>query len=575
MTVNIANVEVSTDNFAAWIGKTNQMIEAFRHQVVTVSNSSVSTTTGNAVIIGRFTSDILVANSSLRGGNNSTSNTLTIISNVVVSNVISVQGLKIQNTTANITISIPTAAQQANTQTFLHANGQYVYVDIQNTNNALYLGGVPAAEYMNIDANYIIDGIHTHNANIVINEALIANGSPGLNGYILKSTGTDVYWAEAPNASAGGSDTYVQFNDGTALGGVAGWSFNKTTNTYSLGNSTINSVSNSSTITLSNSTVTTTYSRNGLTVGISAVNSTVVSVGANVIVDATGLKIGNSTVNVVHSSAFSSYTNATHAVSINPISILIGNAAVYQLSNSSSISIANSTAMANLTMAGLAVGVISVNASSITAGANVLVNSNGISIGNSTANIVSNSTVISKNGASIIPFGQHTLWIPAGAITPRTSNGASASSYEMTTNKVMVRTLDFDSTSEEFGQFSVQFPKSWDLGTLVAQCVWTQANTTTNYGVVWGIQAVAFADSDPMDTAFGTVVNMTDTGGTNNNIYISPESSALTVAGSPTAEEVTFFQIKRVVGDASDTMAVDARLIGVKIHYTTNAASDS
>lgn len=171
-------------------------------------------------------------------------------------------------------------------------------------------------------------------------------------------------------------------------------------------------------------------------------------------------------------------------------------------------------------------------------------------------------------------LGQHTIWMPAAAMVAATTNGAAVGAAETTTNKVMVKTLDFDASTEEFAQFMIQMPKSWDEGTLIAQFIWTHGSTTTNFGVAWGLEAVAFANDDALDTAWGTEVATVDTGGTTNDCYISPESTAVTVAGSPGAEELVAFRVTRVVGNGSDNMAVDAKLIGVKIHYTTNAGKD-
>lgn len=170
--------------------------------------------------------------------------------------------------------------------------------------------------------------------------------------------------------------------------------------------------------------------------------------------------------------------------------------------------------------------------------------------------------------------GQQTIWVPAVAMYPRTTNGPQGGTVETSTNKVMLRTFDFDMIAQEFTQFAIQMPKSWDESTLICQFLWSHASTTTNFGVAWEIEAVAFADDDAADTAFGTAVTVTDTGGTTNDIYVTAESSALTVAGTPGNEEYVIFQVKRAPANASDTLAIDARLHGVKIHYTTNAARD-
>lgn len=183
-----------------------------------------------------------------------------------------------------------------------------------------------------------------------------------------------------------------------------------------------------------------------------------------------------------------------------------------------------------------------------------------------------NAAYSAANTAS--PIGQQTIWIPAAAMYARTSNGAASGTVETSTNKVMIKTLDFDTTTQEFAQFAIQMPKSWNESSLICQFVWSHDATTTNFGVVWAVEAVSFNTGDSLDSAFGTAVQVANTGGTANTIYITSETSALTVAGTPTAEEYVVFQVKRVPADASDTMAIDARLHGVKIHYTTDAAKD-
>lgn len=204
----------------------------------------------------------------------------------------------------------------------------------------------------------------------------------------------------------------------------------------------------------------------------------------------------------------------------------------------------------------------------------------GVEVGHASDTTVTRASAgrIAVEGATVAHtsdfIGQQTIWVPAGAMYTRTTNGAVSGTVETTTNKVMLKTMDFDTTTQEFAQFAIQMPKGWNESTLICQFVWSHAATTTNFGVVWAIEAVAFANDDAADTAFGTAVQVADTGGTTNDIYITDETSALTVAGTPGAEEWVVFQVKRVPSDGSDTMAIDARLHGVKIHYTTDAAKD-
>jgi len=160
-------------------------------------------------------------------------------------------------------------------------------------------------------------------------------------------------------------------------------------------------------------------------------------------------------------------------------------------------------------------------------------------------------------------------------MTSRTTNGAAAGTAEMSTNKNIFATLDYDATTQEFAQFEIHMPKSWNLSTLTFQPVWSHDSTTTNFGVVWQLAAVARSDGDAGDVAFGTAQSSTDTGGTTDDIYIGPESSAITVAGTPAAGDTVQFQIARAPADGSDTMAIDARLHGIRVFFTTNASTDA
>jgi hypothetical protein len=175
-----------------------------------------------------------------------------------------------------------------------------------------------------------------------------------------------------------------------------------------------------------------------------------------------------------------------------------------------------------------------------------------------------------------IKQGRHTLWIPAGAMLSRTTSGAASGSTETTTNKVMLKTLDFDAASIEYAQFSIRMPKSWNESTVTFAPTWKHAATTTNFKVSWGLQAVALSNDDAADTSFGTAQYSNDEGGTTDDIYVGPESSAITIAGTPAAEDWVVFQVLRKADDGTnDTLAIDAGLLGVSVYVTLNAATDA
>ena len=172
--------------------------------------------------------------------------------------------------------------------------------------------------------------------------------------------------------------------------------------------------------------------------------------------------------------------------------------------------------------------------------------------------------------------GKETIWIPSAAITPTQSNGcASRTQVETTSGRPDMDVLDFDDGSDEHAQFSVAFPKSWNAGTITFQVYWTTTATDTD-GVTWGLQGVAVSDNDTIDVAYGTAVVVDDAAlSAAEDLCVTAESGAVTIAGSPADNDIVYFRIFRDVSDSNDTATEDARLIGVKIFFTTDLANDA
>jgi len=191
-------------------------------------------------------------------------------------------------------------------------------------------------------------------------------------------------------------------------------------------------------------------------------------------------------------------------------------------------------------------------------------------------NIAPNGNGVAQVGGSAIKVaGKETIWVPASAMYGATTNGADPQQVETTATRPDMKVMDFDKDTDEFAQFSIAMPKSWNEGTLTYQVYWTPGSTNTG-DCIFGLQAVACADSDTIDVAYGTAVNVTDAGiGTVEDQQISSESGAVTVAGSPAAGELTYFQLFRDANAGGDTFTADARVLGVKIFFTTDAANDA
>jgi hypothetical protein len=88
--------------------------------------------------------------------------------------------------------------------------------------------------------------------------------------------------------------------------------------------------------------------------------------------------------------------------------------------------------------------------------------------------------------------------------------------------------------------------------------------------VVWGLQGRAYANDDALDQAMGTAQTATDTLTATNDVDISPATSAITLGGTAASGNPVIFQVYRDADAAGDTLATDARLLGVEISYTAS-----
>ena len=196
----------------------------------------------------------------------------------------------------------------------------------------------------------------------------------------------------------------------------------------------------------------------------------------------------------------------------------------------------------------------------------------GVATGATVVDFASGPTVAD---VAIKVAGKESIWVPAGAMYPSTTNPCSdLTQVETTALRPDLKVLDFATGADEFAQFTIAFPKSWNEGTVTFQPFWTVTGTDTGT-VAWQLGGIAVSSDDTINTAFGTLVATTALAhsGTSNDLMVSVESGAVTIAGSPAAGDCCFFQINRDI--SADNQAGDARLLGLKLFFTTDAANDA
>lgn len=143
------------------------------------------------------------------------------------------------------------------------------------------------------------------NSSSISVKSIVANGGVGTTNQVLASNGTGIYWTSPSSGSVAGSNTQIQFNDSGSANATAGFTFDKTSNTVSVGNSSVNTTLNTTGLNINAVTIANTT---GVYTGV--VNATSHTTGGGygsatggAIVNTTTIAVGNSTVNVISNSS--------------------------------------------------------------------------------------------------------------------------------------------------------------------------------------------------------------------------------------------------------------------------------
>ena len=182
----------------------------------------------------------------------------------------------------------------------------------------------------------------------------------------------------------------------------------------------------------------------------------------------------------------------------------------------------------------------------------------GSGTANSTTFLRGDQTWATPSGGS-----SNTKWVGAGELIPRITNGAGIDGEELATNDINLDYLAFDSATSEGAQVSFAWPSGF--ATLTATFHWTAASGTG--GVRWQASARCYADDDALDQAQGTSQAVSDTLLAANDAHKSGATSAITPAGTVAAGNLCVVEITRAPSHGDDTLAVDARLIGVMLEF--------
>jgi len=170
-------------------------------------------------------------------------------------------------------------------------------------------------------------------------------------------------------------------------------------------------------------------------------------------------------------------------------------------------------------------------------------------------------------------IGVQDLFIPAAAMWPRVTSGCSVlTQYEIATSLFNVQGLEFSDTTQQFAQMQIVLPRKYNNSTITAVVYWRPVSSSSGT-VQWGISGGAYSNDDALTVALGTAQTVDDTFIATDDLHVTDATSAITLAGTPADADFLAIQISR--NPASDTLAVNAILLGISLRVTIDQAKDA
>jgi len=157
--------------------------------------------------------------------------------------------------------------------------------------------------------------------------------------------------------------------------------------------------------------------------------------------------------------------------------------------------------------------------------------------------------------------------IPASAMKPFTTNGASSYPYD-NANGFPFDSLSFSYTTDQSAGFDFILPEEYTTAsTITVEVYWKATGGNTAYNVKWTLAFRAQADGDANNFTFGTGQSVTDTPGTLDTDRKSDATPAITIGGSPAKGQLCYGKITRDTS-VSNNLESPVILDRIRITYT-------
>lgn len=159
-----------------------------------------------------------------------------------------------------------------------------------------------------------------------------------------------------------------------------------------------------------------------------------------------------------------------------------------------------------------------------------------------------------------------TIWIPAGAMTPTSSGGATYGLTQIGASNTMLESLIFSPNENNYAQFNIAFPNEWNKTTLKAIPYYTLGVTgVTGSSIVWNIEGKFVNVDQGIGSVFGTSQTSTGIGNKNYTLYSGTMTDNIVPDGTGLNNCITYFQIYR--NASLGNVESSGHLLGIKILY--------
>jgi hypothetical protein len=159
--------------------------------------------------------------------------------------------------------------------------------------------------------------------------------------------------------------------------------------------------------------------------------------------------------------------------------------------------------------------------------------------------------------------------VHAREMYPSVTNGCDALAVaEITSAKPNIQYLAFPPLSDTSADFQLIMPFGWPGNAFQFRVYWSHPTGATTYGVTWKLQAHSATDDEAIGSDFADGGQVDDDGGTTDDLYITAESSPITISGiNAKAGDLIFLRITRLAASsANDDLNVVARLHAIRFN---------